>query len=140
MPVGRFDSDMSTELVKNHRYFTESLALPSTAAEDPTVHDRHHQIEQDERRGRRQCGEKPQRFQPVAGADGREPGIIEKLAEGVPDRVIVVDHENQRAFRFHERGRFGAFGVTHDAPSASSPAIDTATERLSWMRLGDDIP
>ena len=140
MPVGRFDSDMSTELVKitgisrRVRLFhrLRQNTQPSMTG-----------IIRSSRMNAGAVGNAArslQRFQPVPGADGREPGIIEKLAEGFPDRVIVVDHENQRTFRFRQRGRFGAFGVTHDAPSASSPAIDTATERLSWMRLGDDIP
>src|SRR6185295_15577173 len=82
-------------------------------AKRPAVHDRHHQVEKDERRRDGQRGEEIQRLEPVPGADGVESRVLEEVSERVPDAFVVVHDEDQGTRGFGQRRLFRVVGWIH---------------------------
>ena len=62
------------------------------------VHDRHHQVEQNERR-RRMAVEPAQAVQPVARLGDREPALLQHAPRGLAGRRVVLDDADRRRRR-----------------------------------------
>ena len=58
----------------------------------PPVHDRHHQVEEDDAGGL-SAVEVDERLLPVGGGDSAVPFILEELAKGIPDVLVIIDHK-----------------------------------------------
>ena len=107
MPVGRFDSDMSTALIKMtgisrrvrlfHRL--RQNAQPSMIG---IIRSRRMNVGVAGIVVRTLNASSPCRAPMVAN-----PRIFEKVTEGFSDRLVVVHDENQRTSRFPQRGLFG---------------------------------
>ena len=75
--------------------------LPVLLEEAVAVHDRHHQIEQDDRGGSIQAAESVSASRPFAALRTEKPPILEDVGERLANVEIVVDDEDGTFRTFH---------------------------------------